>query len=370
MFTFREEFTARIWATGYDFPAVPRARSNARRSPERTPVRHAGLVLQHRAATKFEDPRIREAIGLAFDFEWTNANVMYGAYYAHGVLFRELGPEGRGPALARRSWRCSSRSAAGCRPRSSASPSRRRSRTARARTGTLLRRADELLREAGCRRDGSVLKLPSGEPLAIEFLDYQPIAAAAHAALHPQSRRCSASTATSRIVDAAQYQRRTEEFDFDMIVPARYPASPTPGEACGMIFGSEAAPDAAARYNIAGIADPAVDALVEAIVAAETRAGAHGRLPGARPRAAGRAAIGCPMWYQAPTPVAYWDMFGRPAEAAGLRSRRAGDLVVRRREGEADRARDGEPTPDRRETRQDVGRDRRRWPPISSAACC
>ncbi len=79
----------------------------------------------------------------------------------------------------------------------------------------LLRRADALLREAGCKREGTVLKLPDGKPFEIEFLDYQ-------ASLQPHTQPFQANLkrlgieARSRIVDAAQYQRRMEDFDFDM----------------------------------------------------------------------------------------------------------------------------------------------------------
>ena len=79
----------------------------------------------------------------------------------------------------------------------------------------LLRRADALLREAGCKRDGNVLKLPDGKPFEIEFLDFQ-------ASLQPHTQPFQANLkrlgieARSRIVDAAQYRRRMEEFDFDM----------------------------------------------------------------------------------------------------------------------------------------------------------
>ena len=79
----------------------------------------------------------------------------------------------------------------------------------------LLRRADELLREAGCKREGSVLKLPDGKPFEIEFLDFQ-------ASLQPHTQPFQANLkrlgieARSRIVDAAQYRRRMDEFDFDM----------------------------------------------------------------------------------------------------------------------------------------------------------
>ena len=121
----------------------------------------------------------------------------------------------------------------------------------------LLRLAATLLTEAGCRRDGAVLKLPSGEPLTIEFLDFQ-------AALQPHTQPFIKNLAllgiqaTSRIVDAAQYQRRVEDFDFDVTV-RRYSNSATPGEAIRQVFGSAAAAQRGSP-NIAGFANPVVSA--------------------------------------------------------------------------------------------------------------
>src|SRR5208282_4915273 len=83
----------------------------------------------------------------------------------------------------------------------------------------LLRRADELLRAAGCRRDGGVLKLPSGNPFAIEFLDSTE-ALQPHTAPLEQNLRKLGIDAKSRIVDAAQYKARTENFDFDVVTAA------------------------------------------------------------------------------------------------------------------------------------------------------
>ena len=107
----------------------------------------------------------------------------------------------------------------------------------------LLRRADALLREAGCKREGNVLKLPDGKPFEIEFLDFQ-------ASLQPHTQPFQANLkrlgieARSRIVDAAQYQRRMDEFDFDMVEPMALGGSMTPGDGLRIVFGSEAASDA------------------------------------------------------------------------------------------------------------------------------
>src|SRR5271169_1203274 len=78
-YLFREEFTSRIWATRYDFPAIRDGRVKREVLPDLTPSGAQGWFINTRRE-KFKDPRVREAIGLAFDFEWTNKNVMYGSY--------------------------------------------------------------------------------------------------------------------------------------------------------------------------------------------------------------------------------------------------------------------------------------------------
>ena len=165
----------------------------------------------------------------------------------------------------------------------------------------LLRRADALLREAGCKRDGTVLKLPDGKPFEIEFLDYQ-------ASLQPHTQPFQANLkrlgieARSRIVDAAQYQRRMEDFDFDMASMALGGAM-TPGDALRIVFSSEAAATPGSR-NIAGIADPAVDALIGEIAQADSRAKLN-VAPRARPLL--RAGATDP---DVAARLAYWDMLG------------------------------------------------------------
>ncbi len=305
-FTFREEFTARIWATGYDFPAVTEGRVRRETVPDGTPSGMQGWFFNLRRP-RFADPRIREAIGLAFDFEWVNATIMHGAYARTASYFENaplkaeglpspaelalLEPfRGRVPdAVFGEAYRP---------PRSDGSGQDR----------ALLRRASQLLGEAGCRRDGSVLRLPSGEPLAAEFLDFQPVLQP-HTQPFIKNLALLGIQATSRIVDAAQYQRRMEEFDFDLTV-RRYANAATPGEAIRQIFGSAAAATRGSP-NIAGIASPAVDALVETILSAESRE-ALTTACRALDRVLRAGHHWVPMWFRASRAIAYWDVFGHP----------------------------------------------------------
>jgi microcin C transport system substrate-binding protein len=307
VFTFREEFTSRTWATGYDFPALNEGRVKRETLPDETPSGMQGWFFNLRR-DKFKDSRVREAIGLAFDFTWVNQNVMFGAYERTVSYFEnsDMKAEGRPSAeelalLEPFRGKIPDEVFSGepyAPPKSDGSGQDR----------ALLRRASELLREADCKREGNVLKLPNGEPLTIEFLDFQ-TALQPHTQPFIKNLGLLGVQATSRVVDAAQYQRRTDEFDFDM-TSRRYSNASTPGEALRQVFGSRAAATKGSP-NIAGIADPAVDALLEAILTAGTRqelvvaARALDRV-----LRAGRNWV--PMWYKPSHWIAYWDMYGRP----------------------------------------------------------
>lgn len=304
--TFQEEFTSRIWATGYDFPALHEGKVKKEALPKTEPVGSQGWIFNLRRE-KFADPRIREALGLCFDFEWTNKNIMFSSFSRMTSYFENSDSKAVGkpspdelkllepfrgqvpeevfgePYLP---------------PVSDGSGSDR----------ALLRRADEMLRAAGCKREGNVLKLPNGQPFEIEFLDSQ-------GALQPHTQPFQANlkrlgiTATSRIVDASQYQRRLDEFDFDIISRA-LGGSAIPSDSLRIVYGSQAAKTRGSR-NVGGIASPAIDAMIDAIGQADSYAEvvvAAKCLD--RLLRAGRYWI--PMWWNASEWLAYWDMFDHP----------------------------------------------------------
>ena len=306
VFNYHEEFTSRLWSTGYDFPAFREGRVKREVIERAGATGTQGWSFNTRREA-FKDPRIREAIGLAFDFEWTNQNIMFGLYRRLDSYFENSDMEAKGkpgpeelallePFRGKVPEEVFGEPFAA--PISDGSGSDR----------NLLRRADALLREAGCKRDGGVLKLPSGKPFEIEFLDFQ-------AALQPHTQPFQANLkrlgieARSRIVDAAQYRRRMDEFDFDMASQA-LGGSMTPGDALRVVFGSQAATTPGSR-NIAGIADPVVDALIDRIAKADTREKLNVAARALdRVLRAGRYWV--PMWTRADDWVAYWDVFSRP----------------------------------------------------------
>lgn len=305
---YHEEFTSRIWATGYDFPAMREGKVKREDIASGAPTGSQGWYFNTRRAA-FKDPRIREAIGLAFDFEWTNRNIMFSSFRRMTSFFENAPMKAQGmPSPAELVFLEPHRDKLPAEvfgepflpPISDGSGNDR----------ALLRRADELLRAAGCKRDGSVLKLPNGQPFEIEFLDFS-------TALQPHTQPFQANLkrlgieARSRIVDAAQYQRRMDAFDFDMASRALGGAL-IPGDSLRLIYGSEAARIQGGR-NLAGIEDPVVDRLVEIIARAETSATMIAACKALdRVLRAGRYWV--PMWYRPSAWVAHWDVFSRPGK--------------------------------------------------------
>ncbi len=304
--TFQEEFTSRIWATGYDFPALHEGKVKKESLPKTDPTGSQGWIFNLRRE-KFADPRIREALGLCFDFEWTNKNIMFSSFARMTSYFENSDSKAVGlPSAAELKLLEPFRGQVPDEvfgepflpPVSDGSGSDR----------ALLRRADEMFRAAGCKRDGNVLKLPNGQPFEIEFLDSQ-------GALQPHTQPFQANlkrlgiTATSRIVDGAQYQRRLDEFDFDIISRA-LGGSSIPSDSLRIVYGSEAAKTRGSR-NVGGVSHPAVDAMIAAIGQADSYAEvviAAKCLD--RVLRAGRYWI--PMWWNPTEWLAYWDMFDRP----------------------------------------------------------
>ncbi|SIQ11088.1 extracellular solute-binding protein [Bosea sp. TND4EK4] len=304
--TFQEEFTSRIWATGYDFPAVKEGKVKKEALRKTEPVASQGWLFNLRRE-KFADPRIREALGLAFDFEWTRKTIMFGSYERMTSYFENSDSKAVGkPSPEELALLEPFRGQVPDEvfgepflpPVSDGSGSDR----------ALLRKADEMLRAAGCKRDGNVLKLPNGQPFEIEFLDSSP-------ALQPHTQPFQANLkklgikATSRLVDPAQYQRRTQEFDFDIVSQA-LSGSAIPSDSLRIVYGSQAAKTPGSR-NLAGIASPAIDAVIETIGQARSYAEvvvAAKCLD--RLLRAGRYWI--PMWWNDQTWIAHWDMFDRP----------------------------------------------------------
>ena len=195
----------------------------------------------------------------------------------------------------------------------------------------LLREAGRLLDEAGWQvKDGKRVNA-KGETLELEFLITDPTLRAHPRALRQEPAGASASRASIRRVDPAQYERRVKSFDFDVVTTRYSPAPDARASSCRNFWGSEAA-KTDGSYNLAGISDPGVDALIDKVIEAKTREELK-TATRALDRVLRAGHYWVPHWYKAAHHVAYWDKFGRPAVKPRYERGILAHLVVRCRKG-------------------------------------
>ncbi|MEK4033248.1 extracellular solute-binding protein [Methylocystis sp. IM3] len=262
---YREETNTTRWSTGYDFPALRDGRVVKEALKNDNPKGLSGFVFNTRRPL-FADIRLREALGMMFDFEWVNANYYSGLYTRTKSFFDEsdLSSSGRPASAKERAllapWPDAVRAdilEGNWRPPASDGTGRDRE---------MARRALDLLATAGYRlEDGKLVK--DGAPVSFEIMvkdrDQERLAlsyASTLARIGVEAR--------VRLVDEVQYQRRRQKFDFDMMI-GQYVASASPGNEQRMRWGSTSATQEAS-FNLAGAASPAIDGLIVALLAAKT----------------------------------------------------------------------------------------------------
>lgn len=306
-YNFREEFTSKVWATEYDFPAVSDGRVKRETLPDETPSGTQGFFLNTRRPL-LADENVREALALAFDFEWTNKNLFYSlyertqSYFENSAMKAEDAPDEAERALLQGLGVPVADAALGevvSPPVSDGSGQDRK----------LLRQAARLLEKAGWTIKNGKRVNAKGEPFRLEILMFEPTFERVNAP-YVKNLKLLGIDASMRIVDPAQFERRMKSFDFDMTTQ-RYVMSLTPGVELRSYFGSDAAA-LDGSLNLSGIADPAVDALIERVVAAKNR---EDLVIAARAldRVLRAGHYWVPHWYKASHTIAYWDKFSRPA---------------------------------------------------------
>ena len=255
------------WAEAYDFPAAAEGLVVRGEIPHGLPSGLRGFVFNLRRPP-FDDRRVREAFALAFDFKWMNDRFYRGAYERILSYFSgsHLGHDGAATGEERRLLTPFASSLpegaldARWSPPMGAGDGRNRSN---------LRKARRLLAEAGWRFDGGVLRNGDGAPFRFEILvratEDERVAQAFVDMLDPLGVG-----AAVRFVDAAQYQERRTDFDYDMILHGWY-ASLSPGEEQRQYWGSDFA-NAPGSRNYMGVEAPAIDAMIDAMLAAENEA--------------------------------------------------------------------------------------------------
>ena len=303
----REEFTSRDWATAYDIPAVRQGRLIRLTLPDESPSGAQGFFLNTRRP-KLADVRVRKALDLAFDFEWTNKNLFYGLYTRTESFFEnsDMKAEGKpGPAelALLEPFR------AQLPPETFGEPYKPPVSDGSGQDRKLLREAARLLGAAGYQvKDGKRVNA-KGEALDLEFLITDPTSERLTQP-YVNNLRALGIPATIRRIDPAQYERRVKSFDFD-VVGQRFTLRLTPGPELRNFWGSESA-KTDGSFNLAGISHPAVDALIGKVVSAKSREELKTATK-ALDRVLRVGHYWVPHWYKAAHHVVYWDKFSRPA---------------------------------------------------------
>ena len=306
----REEFIARDWSTAYDLPAVREGRLIKQVFEDHSPSGAQGFFLNMRRS-KFSDVRVRKALDLAFDFEWMNKNIFYGLYKRTNSYFENSDlkasdlPSADELALLEPFKEKLSKAvfeAPYVSPPSDGSGMNRDN----------MRAAAKMLDEAGwVIKDGKRMNA-KGEALTLEFLFEEPSFLRVIGPFEKNLKLLGLDV-TSRQVDAAQYENRRKAYEFDILVQ-RYSMTLTPGLELKNYWGSEAATMNGSR-NLAGIANPVVDALIDKVIQAKNRPELT-TAARALDRVMRAEHVWVPNWYKASHNVAAWNKFSWPATKA------------------------------------------------------
>ncbi len=329
-FDFREDFTAKDWSMGYGVPPVRDGRIKRAVLPDGRPSGAQGFFLNMRRP-QFSDPRVREAIGAAFDFEWSNRFLFYGLYTRTQSFFENSDMKAAGlPSPAELALLEPYRSQLP--PAVFGEPFVPPKSDGLGYNREQLKRASALLDEAGwtypasdgggcgffCRLENAMAMRRAaptrlrvndkGETLKVEILIFEDTFERVILPYMANLRNIGVDARVRR-VDGAQYQKRLKTFDFDVAIQ-RYVVALTPGIEIVNYWGSEAAKQDGSS-NLGGIANPVVDALAEKVMAAQSREELV-TATRAIDRVMRAGHYWVPQWSKASHTIAFWDKFSWP----------------------------------------------------------
>lgn len=308
-YLYRAEFSSSVWATGYNFPAIDQGYVKVETLPDGRPAGTQGFWFNLRR-DKFSDADVREAIGMAFNFEWSNESLFYGLY-DRTDSFWENSPTLQAQGLP------TAGELALLEPLSAYFPdtlltepafSPRASDASSLGDRRALRRASGLLENAGWVVGDDGFRYKDGEKLTLEFLNDSPTFDRVISPYVANLKRLGIDARMNR-VDPAEAQERQKNFDFD-VVTQRFSMSQTPGNELEQIFGSQSA-NVPGGANLAGLSNAGVDSLIRTISNANSREELDVAVR-ALDRALRTLHIWVPQWYKGVHNIAFRDVFGRP----------------------------------------------------------
>lgn len=306
-YDFREEFTSRSWATEYDGkPAVDKNLIKRETLVDSSLTGYQAFFFNTRRP-QFENPLVRKALARLFDFEWTNKNLFYNSYdrltsFFENSEMKSIGAPSQEELTLLEPWRGKIPDEvfgdAYVPPKTNSSGKIRNQ----------IRDALKEFKSAGWTVQDKKLVNAAGKQMSFEFLLFEN---SFTRIINPYIRNLErlGIDARIRLIDAASWQNRMRDFEFD-IIGRRFPQPPFPGTELRDWWGSTAA-GISGGMNIAGVKNPAVDALIEAIVKADTK---QKLITAARAldRVIMWGQYTVPQWFKASHFVAYWDKFGKP----------------------------------------------------------
>lgn len=308
-YDFRNENISKVWNNSYNIPEVEQTLINKEKIPHKIPTGMQAFVYNTRRG-KFSDVRVRKALAYAFDFEWTNKNLFNGAYtrtksYFSNSEFASHGlPEEDELKLLEPFHDKLPREVF----EQEYNPPATNGSGIDIRTNLL--KARDMLQKSGwdINKEGLLENGDNSEIMEIEFLLNSPSFERVIAPVIQNMKKLGI-TATMRTVDSAQYIKRVEDFDFDIVVNV-FGQSNAPGNEQIDYWHSSKA-DVKGSRNLAGIKNEVVDALVEKILTAETK---EDLLTATRSldRVLLHGHYVIPNWYFRFFRVIYWNKFGRP----------------------------------------------------------
>jgi len=309
---YRQENISKEWATGYDFPAVRDGLVRRDEIEHRLPIGIQGFIMNTRRPV-FADPRVREAMAQVFDFEWMNKNLFFSTYVRSRSYFgntvQESGQQAGGlPDAAEHALLAPFRDKLP--PDLFTEPFRVPVTDGSGNNREGLRRALALLKDAGWTVRDRKLVDAAGKPMAFTILLHDPTLERIALPYQQWLQRLGIEVGI-RTVDIAQFERLTDDFDFDMTTTI-YPGSDLPGNELRDYFSCIGAKTPGGG-NLAGVCDPAIDALIDKAVEAQDRPtlATAGR---ALDRILLRGWYMVPNWHSQRFNVATWNRFGRPTQ--------------------------------------------------------
>ena len=307
-FDFRQENTAKLWATAYTAPAVKDGRIVKKTIEHELPQGFQGFIYNIRRPV-FKDRAVREALAYAFDFEWSNKVMAYDSYkrtrsyFSNSEMAATGTPTGRELEILEvyRDKLPAEVFTTEYNP-----PKTDGSGNARAN----LKKAADILEAAGWKVGADGIRAKDGVKLQFEFIDNNPQFERWVMPFVKNLERIGVK-ANYRVVDPAQYQNRINSYDFDMTINV-FGQSNSPGNEQREFWGSAVA-DTPGSRNLIGINDPVVDALIDQIVSAPSREELVVRTK-ALDRVLQWGFYAVPNWHMPAWRIAYWDRYGQPAK--------------------------------------------------------